>query len=545
MNRGLITVFISIIIVFSWTQLNASAKYNKPRKSGDDLQRIIQMIDYRETTRGNIDMYFSNIGKTAQRDSSGTSMPGCFWPRGSQNSYIFGQGICFAAKKVYNGDTSKLFHLAYNPNTSKCWTIAGRIEDGANMLFTKREKYQVYFSDDFDKVTGEPLDPNSTISWPLWKKDNSASGYFGVFVFDENTRDNTNYPLGPDIISSQDIHCVFKDTDLSYYEHSQDSLTKAGYPLNIQYEMTAYFFDDDAYKDMAILRYKIINMSQDTLHDSWFGMVSDNDVKVAGADSTGQTNDVAMRYINDPSLNLSVTYTYTDKGEEGKGFGYFGLSMLETPAVDNNGYLRKDKPSFTPGEQLNMKTFLLFPIGRDTSILNNLYDNISSEKLDINLDEGDLRLLLGTGPFNMLPSDTTVVAFMLNFASPANGGEADGSVADMKNLIDKVRAGRDFYYNQHLINNVNETVNGNFSFIKIYPNPSSDFANVSFNIPSEGHVSFQLLNTIGQTVESLEKVCNPGVNNFYLNLADLTPGVYILKLGYMGLNKTQIFTVLK
>jgi hypothetical protein len=505
------------------------------------------MIDYRESTKSNVDIFFSNIGKTGQRDSSGTSIPGCIWPRGSQNTYIFGQGICFAAKKYHNGDTNKLYHLSYNPNNSNCWTVAGRIEDGTGMLFNKREKYQVYFSDDFDKSTGEPLDPNSSVSWPLWKKDNSEIGKFGVFVFDENTRDNTNYPLGPAFISSQDIHCVFKDTDLSLYGgKSQDSLTKAGYPLKIQYEMTAYLFDNDAYKDMAILRYKIINLSSDTLHECWLGMISDNDLKASFSTlDSGQLNDAAKRYNRDPSLNLSVTWTGTDRGELGKGFGYLGMSFLETPSVDQSGFLRKDKPFYTPDEQLNMKTLILFPIDDDTMIINHLYDNLSSEQMDINLDQVDLRLLLGTGPFNMLPSDTAIAAFMLNFASPAIGVEADGSDTDLKNLIDKVHAGRDFYYNQHLINSVNESYIKNFNIVQVYPNPSDDFTNVTFSLPNEGLVSFELFNSIGQLVESNDKLCSFGVNNVYLNLSNLPSGAYIFRIGFAGEYETKMITVVK
>src|SRR3989339_36350 len=79
------------------------------------------------------------------------------------------------------------------------------------------------------------------------------------------------------MISSQDINCVFKDTKLSVYEGSQQALEAQGHPLTIQYELTTYLFDDEAYKDMVILRYKIINMSTDSLRDCWFGMVSDNE----------------------------------------------------------------------------------------------------------------------------------------------------------------------------------------------------------------------------------------------------------------------------
>jgi hypothetical protein len=550
MKRGLITIVFAVLFIFSSLQIISKTATNSPKYTQEEIQRVIQLIEYRTTTKSNVEYIISNLGMVAHRDSSGTGLPGCTWPRGSQNSYIYGQGICFGAKKAVGADTNKLFHISYNPNNGKCWLVSGRIEDGTTMLFSKRTKYQVYFSDEFDKVTGEPLDPNESMNWPIWKRDNTDLGKLGLFVFDEQERDITTYSTGPAIISNQDVSCVFKDTDLTKYENSQDSLTKAGYPLKIQYEQTTYLFDDEAYKDMVILKYKIINMSTDSLRDCWFGMVSDNDLKVLGPDS-GQVNDDARFYSEDQSLNLAITWTETNKGELGKGFGYIGNSLLESPAVDQNGYIRKDKSFYTPAEQLGLKTLKLFPLESDTIIFNHLYDNLSSDNKSFMIENDDIRVLLATGPFHLNPNDTAICAFMINFANTVSGGEADGSTNDVGNLITNVRSGRDLYYNKHLITKVEDDsqIPGKFAINKLYPNPADNNINTEIKIPNDGIARIDILDLIGNRVGSYNVLCQGGINSFSINTMNFSSGTYFLKISNLSDASqgvcTKVFSILK
>ena len=52
---------------------------------------------------------------------------GLFWPRGSGNSYIFGEGLWFATKKEIQGKRRKLCDLGYNPNSGAGWYIEGEV----------------------------------------------------------------------------------------------------------------------------------------------------------------------------------------------------------------------------------------------------------------------------------------------------------------------------------------------------------------------------------------------------------------------------------
>ncbi|MBI5324812.1 MAG: T9SS type A sorting domain-containing protein [Ignavibacteriae bacterium] len=369
----------------------------------------------------------------------------------------------------------------------------------------------------------------------------------GIMVLNEEDRDLTTYPNGPAIISSQDVHCVYKDTDLQLYNgHSQQNLTDSGYPMRIQYEQTAYLYDNELYKDMVILRYKLINMSTDTLRDCWIGMISDNDLKISGPDS-GQVNDVAKRYAVDESLNLCITWSDINKGEAGKGFGYLGNSLLESPAVDQNGNIRKDKSFFAPEEQLGLKTTKLFNISEDATILQNLYYQLSSGKHSINIENEDLRLLQSTGPFNMNPNDTAVCAYMINFANTVSGDEATGSLTDIQNLITNVINGRDLYYNKRLISGIEEgnKIPGEFNITNIYPNPADSKVNIEFNVSNDGKVNVELLDVLGNRLNGVNKDCDSGLNQITINTNELPSGNYIIKINNSGTSLTRLLSVLK
>ncbi|MBI5324811.1 MAG: hypothetical protein HZB41_05995 [Ignavibacteriae bacterium] len=135
MNRGLITIVFAVLFVFSTAQIFSKTAPNTRKESQDEIQRKIQFIDYRTSTKSNVEFMFSNTGYLAHEETTDINLtrvgvPGCTWPRDSKNTYIFGMGICFGAKKVYNGDTFNLSHIAYNPSTGSNWMREGRIEDG-------------------------------------------------------------------------------------------------------------------------------------------------------------------------------------------------------------------------------------------------------------------------------------------------------------------------------------------------------------------------------------------------------------------------------
>jgi len=66
----------------------------------------------------------------------------------------------------------------------------------------------------------------------------------------------------------------------------------------------------------------------------------------------------------------------------------------------------------------------------------------------------------------------------------------------------------------------------------IYPNPATDYLNVIFENITDGNVTIEIVNSLGQTLSTpVNKHFNKGVFIFdILNLNDLNSGVYFLKM---------------
>ena len=63
--------------------------------------------------------------------------------------------------------------------------------------------------------------------------------------------------------------------------------------------------------------------------------------------------------------------------------------------------------------------------------------------------------------------------------------------------------------------------------VDVYPNPASDFANLSLNMESAGDVSISLLNAIGQEVFYSKDTYKSGVNSVKIDINGLESGVYL------------------
>ncbi len=501
--------------------------YNQKGKGSDDILRTYtQLFDLQQNTVSNIQFYTTNYGifglNIAQNRGGG------YWPRGSNNQYIFGGGVWFAAIKPRpDGQLKKYVEVTYNPNNGLSWMVPGRISDGESKDVSDMKKYRTYFSTDLRKGDGTPLDPDHGPNWPIWDTSPTDSlkynRYFGYYVDDVNLRNTTNYPKGPAFISGEDIFATYKDTDLNYFDGGSGLRKSQGYPLRLQFEQMIYSWGFGDYKDFIFLKYEIFNMSSDTLKECWIGSVMDVDVARAPNLTNGAANDRARFYEEDTTLNLGIQWTNTDQGEKGYGFGYLGFDFLESPAVisgnrrevtytvegqdtifniteyfcyesrtervpvydtsgniidyrdstycvkeemvkkwtsrhqqnpdtiintiefDKTGYLRKDKRVYTVSEQLGLKTFRNWHITDDKNEDDERYNFMSSGIRDGDLGPGDRRLMMATGPFNMLPNDTVRLVVALIVAQPAVREDADGSTEDAAEIVRKDKFAQQVY----------------------------------------------------------------------------------------------------
>lgn len=471
-----------------------------PRSTFDQQSNIVSNFAFQVTNYGIFGLDVVN--------SRGAGV----WPRGSQNQYLFGAGAWFAALKRPKGSNElrKRVIVGYNPNSGDSWMVPGSVDDGLDLQNTADGLYKnrLYFSTDFNVATGQPYESNAALTnWPLWDAVANDTlrynNYYGSYINDVTLRAKGIYQKGPAFISEEDIFCVYKDTDLERYEGGAARRAAEGYPLGFQVEQTMYSWGFGDYADMVFVKYLFIHPKQfqDTLFQCWMASVIDVDIALTTNSQLGADNDRARYYEESPELNLAVQWTNGNRGEAGRGFGYLGFNFLESPAVDADGFIRKDKRQFNVNEQLGLQTLRNWPITFDPIENEERYNFMSSRDKDGDQGAGDRRLMMATGPFNVRPGDSARIVVGIVLGSTALGGDATGEVADMAELIRKVQFAQ-FVYD----NNFRAPVPPDPSDIRGMPSPD-----LAVQIPESGFlplnnsVIIQWDSTAELSVDTLER----------------------------------------
>lgn len=429
------------------TKSNGSEEVQRDAPSGAfDLQRNVV---------SNIDFFTSNYGIFGFNIRQ--QIGGTFWPRGTGNQYLFAGGAWFGALKRPPGtsDLRKRVMITYNPNSGQSWMVPGSIADGnAVDQGDGVNKNRIYFSTDANTADGSDLTHPTFPKWPVWDASPSDTlrynNYYGLYINNTEDRTRTKYPKGPAFVSQEDIFAVYKDTDLSRYEGGALRRQAEGFPLGLQIEQMIYSWGFGDYADFVFLKYMFIHPDKftDTLYNCWMAGVMDVDIGLRTNSSNGAQNDRARYYSEEDTLNLAVQWSNADRGEANQGFGYLGFNFLESPAVDVDGFIRKDKKQFPVTDQLGLRTMRNWPIAVDPIENEDRYNFMSSQDLDGDQGPGDRRLLMATGPFNMRPGDSARIVVGIILAGTAGGKDATGTAEDMAELIRKVRFAQFVYNNQ-------------------------------------------------------------------------------------------------
>jgi hypothetical protein len=358
-------------------------------------------------------------------------------------------------------DLRKRVMITYNPNSGQSWMVPGSIEDGEDVDQGSSgiQKNRIYFSTDFNVSDGTDLTNKDFPKWPIWDSSPTdtlrVNNYYGNYINDPSSRDRSVSPKGPAFVSNEDIFAVFKDTDLSRYEGGELNRAGEGFPLGFQIEQMIYSWGFGDYADFVFLKYLFIHPKQiapgkftDTLFQCWMAGVMDVDIALRTNPIGGAQNDRARYFSEEDTLNLAVQWTNSDRGEANNNFGYLGFNFLESPAVDPDGFIRKDKKQFPVTEQLGLRTMRNWPITFDPLANEDRYNFMSTGQRDGDDGPGDRRLLMATGPFNMSPGDSARIVVGIILGATATGKDATGTTEDMAELIRKVRFAQFVYNNQ-------------------------------------------------------------------------------------------------
>ena len=468
MKKGVLGIWFLAVALLLWGTADVMAKTKAGSKRNRIPQRVLQeqipVFELGENQVSAIQFKLTNYGIFGLDVAAGAG--GGFWPRGSNKQYIFGGGVWFAAMKKVQADTgiafNKLCVISYNPNSGNSWMVPGSVKDGPKVREDLAKKYRLYFSPKF-APDGTPADPAAYENWPIWDThptlkagecvDNSSGQsvfipYYGSYVDDVTKRNLSTYPKGPVYISHEDIFCVYKDTDLSAYEGGAEEKARVGYPLGIDIQQMIHSWGCGDYADFIFIVYQVINQSDDTLYNCWLAPAMDMDITLRGV--AGHANDRVSFYFWDTTLNLAYQWTNGDLGEEGKGFGYIGFDFMESPIVDENGFIVSRFANRLPKEgELGLKTFRNWVIANDPSTDKGRYDFVSAGVKEGDTEAGDKRFLMATGPFHMRPGDTARVVVGLIMALPATEQGLKtvplGTQEDLANLVAKDKFAQEVY----------------------------------------------------------------------------------------------------
>lgn len=499
--KRVIQTFVFLSMTFGlYTNLNADIKRDNfveiedsksdSKQNQSQEKKLTDFFDNQRNSVSNLQFYTSNYGIFGL--DVARNVGGGFWPRGSQNQYLFGGGIWFAAEKIKIDDKGnkiprKYVEVTYNPNNGRSWMTPGRLDE-VNPDKTNLRKYRTYFSTDFNSSTGKYLeDVAAQPNWPIWddiQEDTlKKARYFGHYIYKESDRTTEKYPKGPAFISGEDIFCSYHDNDLTKFDGGKIINQSKGYPLGVQFEQMIYSWGFGDYKNFIFVKFDIISFSKDTLYNCWMAPIMDVDIARQQNSQAGAGNDRVRYYNADPTLNMAFQWSDADRGERGNGFGYLGFDFLESPAVikhydkytkydttfsdqdpnvivkidtseafgevkkPDSDFVRKDKKFYPNPEQLGLVTFRNWSIADDKIEDVDRYQYLSGAIRDGDTGPGDKRFMMATGPFHVRPFDTTRVVVGIVLAQGCKGGEPDGSDEDVACLANLDKFAQTVYDN--------------------------------------------------------------------------------------------------
>ncbi len=463
-RAAFLAAFVAVAIVPVLSSSKADARpVSKSKKGGSaaPLNFLRQLNVY-----SNLEFFYTNRGVLFNAGQGENE--GLFWPRGSNQSYLFGEGLWFATKKEIQGKRRKLCDLGYNPNSGAGWYMEGEASqvglstgtDGA----TPAAKYISYVSPRYDKLTGAYISGSSSVvpspyyPWPLW---DTASGktlyhnfYFGDYISDVGTRNTLvteakggNTSVKPAITSEEDIFNVYTDQDPT---NNPEFRAGTGYPFGIDVQEEIYSWSFGRYRDMIFLRQKVTNSSGDSLIDCYMAPAFDPDLDAAVGGANNDANsyvtdslvkttadaasvqELREPYRSDPAkLNMGVQWRNYTQAPNGKQYGWIGFSFLESPVIDASGNIIANDDSAGLGgygpnslfqkNQLGLTTFRDWIILNDPSTQDLRYDFVASGEKDLfNGVYQDQRLLMSTGPFTLPPHKSVETTVAIGIAQVDN-----------------------------------------------------------------------------------------------------------------------------
>ena len=265
-------------------------------------------------------------------------------------------------------------------------------------------------------------------------------------------------------------------------------------PLNVLVNHSAFAWTSPGNRNFVIFSYSIKNTGSSPLNDLYAGIFADWNIM----DHT----------LNKADFDVSNRMGYVWSSEtNGK---YAGIKLLSTTApvnhyaIDNvgggNGGI-----DFSDGFNIQEK-----------------YTALSTSRAQAGINGGgsDVISVLSSGPYNLSPGDSAIVAFALlagdsledlQASAVAAQGKYDGKVLPLN--VSSMKPADELWVGQ------------------IYPNPAKDKITLEFILPEATQVRLSIYNALGQEVAvHLNKLMEKGKYRISEDTSQLKNGVYFYKL---------------
>jgi hypothetical protein len=359
----------------------------------------------------------SNYGKFGQHETGNNA--GCWWPVGSGHSYIYGCGTWFGVVDWLTFDT--LVTIGYG-------THGGEVEFAPGLC-------------------------GMSVSDPAAV----------IYLYPNNWPPDGIFPMAPQNPNShQDSWCAYNDCDTIYHVPGDTR------PIGIEVYQTVYAWNIPSIDDAIFLRFEAKNVTSECLRECHLAIVADYDI---GSEAGNPTNDLlwfidGQWYVVDDDSFWIDDFAYQWQYDEEPGTPYWfpgvaGFDLLQTPFdlvegedkdgdgildqyetdsiyfmnnlsasmwdVDLDGLPDWRDPSEIP--QLGLTSFKHFTLNLEPNLDYERYMAMAGYNFRTGvycpIDIGpwapdDHRFLMSSGPFDLEPDSSVIIACAIVFANWQN-----------------------------------------------------------------------------------------------------------------------------
>ncbi len=487
-----------------------------------------------------VKMLISNWGKFGQTSGG---MPGCVWPKGTTQNYIFGDGFWFGTIEQNTGDT--LVSIGYGPHGGESEFAPG--------------------------LQGmDPWHPCAVI-----------------YINPENWPPPAEtFPMAPKtLVSHEDSWCCYNDCDSIYH------MPGDGRPIGIEVYQTGYEWMRTEVQDIFFMTYEFKNVSGHALNNCYIGIVTDNDI---GNESGINANDIFAGILErDYTIGGSVyhadniAYQWQEQAESGWNPpipGVIGFDLLQTPfdlvegcdkdcdgipdqyEQDSAYYAQNVPPSqwdadqdYIPdwrdaseNPQKGMTALKQFTLNLEPNTDPGRYLSLAGYNLNgqyqpydtVPSAPDDQRFLMGSGPLIIPANSVQTFVFAVMFA---NWHDIYGSPDTAVVLVDQwAQHYYDMSWFHYTAINEHASDGRSLTQFSIQPNPVTKQGMVRFGLVKPAKVEVRLFDAAGRLVrEVFHGALNAGVHDLKMDTRREPSGTYFLVLEAGGQCATRQFVIVR